>query len=388
MIHHKSWILTDTANDVWLDSFHVGADRWRLPGTHDWAIAKRTLHGGLREGVEVVEVNNGALSFTVLPTRGMGLWRGRYRGTFLGWQSPVHGPVHPGFVNLTERGGLGWLNGFDEWICRCGLAWNGPPGDDATGRLTLHGRIANLPAHYVEARVGLEAPHELSVVGSVDETGLFGPHLRLTTTYTTLPGSNRLVIHDVVENRGGSPAEVQMLYHCNVGAPFLEAGSRVLVPLREVAPRDARAVEGVATYDTFAAPHAGFAEQVYYYDPLADAAGHTLVLLCNRPAERGLVVRWQRSELPCLAVWKNTAAVEDGYVAGLEPATNYPNFKSFERQRGRVRQLPPGGKWQCTWAIEVHDTAAGVAGVLTEVARMQAKAPAAVHKTPQAVFSP
>src|SRR5947209_1863248 len=165
MIHHKSWTLTDAANDLRLDSFHVGADRWRLPGTHDWSISKRTLHGGLREGVEVVEVHNGALSFAVLPTRGMGLWRGRYRGTFLGWQSPVHGPVHPGFVNLAERGGLGWLNGFDEWLCRCGLAWNGPPGDDATGKLTLHGRIANLPAHFVEVRVGLGAPDELSVNG-------------------------------------------------------------------------------------------------------------------------------------------------------------------------------------------------------------------------------
>jgi hypothetical protein len=387
MIHHKSWILTDTANDLWVDTFHVGADRWRLPGTHDWSISQRTLHGGPREGVAAIEVNNGALAFTVLPTRGMGLWRGRYRGTYLGWQSPVHGPVHPGFVNLTERNGLGWLNGFDEWLCRCGLAWNGPPGDDTSGKLTLHGRVANLPAHFVEVRVGLEAPHELSVVGQVDETGLFGSQLRLTTTYTTLPGSNRLVIHDVVENRGGSPAEVQMLYHCNVGAPFLEAGSRVLVPLREMAPRDARAAEGVATYETFDAPHIGFAEQVYYYDPLADAEGHALALLCNRPADRGLVVRWRRSELPCFAVWKNTAALEDGYVTGLEPATNYPNFKSFERQQGRVKQLSPGGRWQCTWAIEVHDTAAGVAGVLTEVARLQAQAPAVVHRTPQTGYS-
>ena len=40
------------------------------------------------------------------------------------------GPVHPKFVDLSVRGGLGWLTGFDEWLCRCGLAWNGPPGDD------------------------------------------------------------------------------------------------------------------------------------------------------------------------------------------------------------------------------------------------------------------
>ncbi len=175
----------------------------------------------------------------------MGLWQGRFRGMPLGWKAPVHGPVHPAFVNTAERGGIGWLTGFDEWLCRCGLASNGPPGEDAyadrQGRprrdlLTLHGRIANQPAYYVEVRIGLDPPYELSVVGQVEEGGLFYPHLVLTTTYTTVPDSNRVVIHDRVENRGAEPAELQLLYHCNVGPPFLEAGSRIVAPVREAAP--------------------------------------------------------------------------------------------------------------------------------------------------------
>src|SRR4029077_9148382 len=138
---------------------------------------------------------------------------------FLGWRAPVQGPVHPKHVRPTDRGGIGWLGGFDEWLCRCGLASNGPPGEDVytdkSGRslrskLTLHGRIANQPAHYVEVRVGLDAPYELSVIGHVEEGHLFFPHLALTTTFTTAPGSNRLVIHDVVEKRGGQPAELQL----------------------------------------------------------------------------------------------------------------------------------------------------------------------------------
>ncbi len=54
-------------------------------------------------------------------------------------------------------------------------------------------------------------------------------------------------------------------------------------------------------------------------------------------------------------------------MTGLEPATNYPNFKTFERQQGRVVNLPAGGHWEATWSIEVHDNAAGVAGVLAEI---------------------
>jgi hypothetical protein len=394
---YQSWILTDVVHDLWVDSFGIASDNVRLATPHSWSIRKRTLRGGLRDGVDVIEVHNGALAFTLVPTRGMGLWRGDYRGNALGWRAPVLGPVHPRHVNLADRGGIGWLAGFDELVCRCGLASNGPPGEDVhtdrAGRthrelLTLHGRIANQPAHFVEVRVNLDPPHELTVIGQVEETGLFFPHLHLTATYTTIPGSNRVVVHDVVENRGATPAEMQMLYHINVGAPFLEAGSRVLLPVREMAPRDARAAEGVATWDTYGGPVAGFAEQVYLCDLLEDGGGRTLAMLYNRPADRGLVLRMNRRELPCFTVWRNTAAVEDGYVTGLEPATNFPNLRSFERQQGRVQMVPPGGRWQATWSLEIHDNTASVAGVQKEIASLQAHGPAVVHPTPLGRFSP
>ena len=267
MNRYKSWTLTDVRADVWLDSLAVGNDRLHLPTPHDWSVQKRTLRGGVRDGVDLIEVHNGSLSFSVLPTRGMGLWRGEYHGLALGWRSPVNGPVHPRHVNLAEFNGLGFLAGFDELLCRCGLSSNGPPGDDAwtdargtpaaTSQLTLHGRIANMPAQFVELRVGLDPPFEISVTGEVEEAALFLANLRLTTTYTTVPGSNRFVIHDVVENRGARPAEMQLLYHCNLGPPFLESGSRFLAPVREMCPRDPRAAEGIDTHETYLGPTVG-----------------------------------------------------------------------------------------------------------------------------------
>ena len=62
------------------------------------------------------------------------------------------GPVHPGLVNLAAGGGLGWLDGFDELMARCGLENNGAPfevrsvgADGAETRVAfgLPGRIAN-----------------------------------------------------------------------------------------------------------------------------------------------------------------------------------------------------------------------------------------------------
>ena len=109
---NKSAVLTDLAESVWLDAFELreSADL-RLRGSSDWSIRKRTLRGGVSDGVDVVELNNGMLSVSILPTRGMGLWRGRYRELEIGWNSPVKQPVNPAFVDLSDRNGLGWLAG-------------------------------------------------------------------------------------------------------------------------------------------------------------------------------------------------------------------------------------------------------------------------------------
>ena len=49
-------------------------EAWAAKG-ENWAVTKRTLHGGRREGVDEIEVQSGPLTFTVLPTRGMSIGR-------------------------------------------------------------------------------------------------------------------------------------------------------------------------------------------------------------------------------------------------------------------------------------------------------------------------
>jgi galactose mutarotase-like enzyme len=385
----QTWVLTDLAADVWVDEFRITCEDLPRRFSSPWRIEKRTLRGGRRDGVDLIQVDNGALSFAILPTRGMGLWRGEYHGLPLGWRPPVLGPVHPRFVNLLDRGGLGWLDGFDEWVCRCGLSSNGPPGVDPRTNefLPLHGRIANLPAHYVEVRVDLDDPHELRVTGQVDEATFFFSHLRLTTTYTTTVGSNQLIVQDVIENLKSSPTELELLYHCQFGPPFLEQGSRIRAPIREVAPRDARAASAAQSLEMCQGPTAGFAEQVFYHDLLADSHDQTLVALHNRAADSGVVLRMNCSELPRFIVWKNTAAEQDGYVVGLEPATNFPNLRAFEREQGRVITLPPGGRHVTTLTIEVHDSAAGLMPALQEIEKLQKQVKPMIHTTPRTGWS-
>ena len=67
------------------------------------------LCGGKQAGVDIIEVNKGRLSFIVVPTRGMSVLKVGDGDVRLSWDSPVKEVVHPQFINLESRGGLGWL---------------------------------------------------------------------------------------------------------------------------------------------------------------------------------------------------------------------------------------------------------------------------------------
>ncbi|HQR06885.1 MAG TPA: aldose 1-epimerase family protein [Gemmatales bacterium] len=367
------FVLTDTVHgDKWLESWNLTSQQ--LPGHHPatpWKIAKRTLYGGKRHGVDLIELDNGALQLSILPTRGMNIWRGKYKDIRLGWDAPIHGPVHPQWIRLEERDGLGWLDGFDEWICRCGLANNGPPGNDGGKNITLHGRIANTPAHFVGVRVLQTPPYTIEIVGRLQEASMFGDQLHLTTVLSTAPGSNQFSIHDLVENRSSKVAEIQMLYHCNFGKPLLGPGSKVKVPAVKIAPRDARAAQEIGDHETYAGPQSGYSEVVNYYEPRADAQGNSLAVLHNAAGNAACAVRYNTKNLPWFIVWKNTTDEKDGYVTGLEPATGFPNFKTVERHQNRVVQLASGAIWDAKLTFQIESGQTEVNKLLAEAASLQ-----------------
>jgi hypothetical protein len=400
-----TFTLTDVSHEVWVEDLTVDAAELGLAATAPWSLAKRHLRGGRRDGVDLIIVDNGALRFAVVPTRGMGLWKGFFQGSYLGWESPItDGPIHPALVNLASAGGLGWLEGFDELMARCGLENNGAPfevksigADGSENRVSfgLHGRIANIPASYVAVHVDPEPPHEITVEGHVDETRLFGPQLRLETRYTTVPGSNRLTVRDEIINLKDQPGEFQLLYHWNFGPPFLDGGARFAAPIRSVAPRDARAQEGIDGHDRYDGPQPGYTEQVYLYDlasgpdPLGEeSAGPTLAMLRSAAGDKAVVLRFRKDQLPAFTLWKNTAGLRDGYVTGLEPGTNYPNPRPFEQSRGRVVTLPPGGRYVAETVLEVLATPAEVTEVESEIRQIQARVKPTVHARPVEPFSP
>ena len=366
----QTWTLTDTSQGIYVDPLTISASDVGASG--EFSIAKRRLQGGLSDGVDVVEVDNGAMKFTILPTRGMGLWRASCGQVELGWNSPAKGPVNPAFVPLWEPSGLGWLDGFDELIVRCGLESNGAPefNENGTVRYPLHGKIANIPAHKVEVTVDGESG-EISVTGIVHEARLFFNKLQLATTYTTKIGQPGFTVTDTVTNLWAEPSELELLYHVNFGVPLLSPGAKAVLPVAKIAPRDATAVDNLSEWDTYGPETPGLGEAVFFLDLAADAQGQTKTLLKSADGTQGASLDFNKNQLPCFTLWKNRHAATDGYVTGFEPAINFPNTKSFEKEKGRVVTLAPGESRSFEIELTAHGDAESVTAVEQAVAALQ-----------------
>jgi galactose mutarotase-like enzyme len=346
-------------------------------------VSKKILSGGRSEGVELIEIDNGRLKLALLPQRGMGIWKAWLDGIEFGWKSPVSGPVHPALVPIADPSGLGWLEGFDELLCRCGLSSNGAPDFDERGtlRYPLHGRIANLPAEAVEISHDA-ATGAVSVTGIVRESRFHFHNLRLRSTLTLHPGEATFRIHDEITNLSARPATVQLMYHYNLGTPLLGPGASVVAPVKTVVPRNARAAEGIAHWQTYDEASATYTEQVYFADMHADEKGQTLALLKNAGGDLGASVRFNTSQLPYLVVWKNTVDHRDGYVTGIEPSTNFPNPHTFEAEKGRVIHLAAEESVRFDLQFAFHTGSTEIDSIETEISRLQGVRKSSVLERP------
>lgn len=384
--------LISTQDNVRVEHWHRDYRDLQLPVDAKWSVRKSILRGGKQEGVDLIEVDNGRLRFAVIPTRGMSIYEVVLGDVRLGWNSPVKELVHPRHINLQSRGGLGWLEGFNEWMVRCGLESAGHPGEDrfinntgdeAAMNLTLHGKIGNIPASEVQVILETEPPYRIKVRGRVDERMFYGPQLELWTEIAAEIGSNTFTIQDSLTNRGGSDQEFQLIYHANFGPPLLGKGAQLVAPLRKVSPFNQHAAQSIDAHAAYGPPTQGFVEQVYCLRPWTDRWGKTTVMLHNSAGNQGVRMSWSLQELPYLTQWKNSADLNSGYVTGIEPGTGFPYNRRIERHFGRVPKLKPGQTRHFTLAFTILNNAEEVEDSRQQIAAIAAGRPPQLQSTPE-----
>ncbi len=371
----------------------------------DWTKAELMRHvgdvdqlGGARRillvegneaGSEAVLFRNGAgLSFTAVAGRGLDITSAEYQGQSLCWRSQTGDTAAAYF----EPDGLGWLRGFfGGLVATCGLTYAGAPHTDPTtdegephwdpeqgkwlptGSLGLHGRVNNTPAKNLYVDGAWEGnDYVYWAQGKMREGKVFGPNILLNRRVTGKLGVNKIWLHDVVTNEGHKPQEHMFLYHCNLGFPLIQAGSRYLVNSRESRPRDADAAPHFDTWGEFPGPTPDQVEWVYYHDLATAADGTTLVGFANPVQEggaMGLYLKYDKAALPFFGQWKMPA--EGTYVTGLEPANCLVEGRVKDRREDRLEVLQPGQEKVYDLEIGLLTTADEVAAVADEIKGMK-----------------
>lgn len=378
----KKYTLLDTRNNVYIDSLVI-SDSFN---GFDIEISKERLHGGLQDGVDVLKVNTGRLSFTVLITRGMNIQELKCDDVSLQWNSPVQGPVHPSYVPIWASGGCGWLEGFSEWIARCGLGSNGAPEftDNGVLKYPLHGRLSNLPARKVE--VVVDSQGVVLICGEVLEASVFGHSFLLKVLYRVEAGSSVLQVQDSVVNLSPNDDEFELLYHINTGKPFLSAGARFHAAYHRMCPRDVHATNELDQWDSYREPITGCNETCYFFDLVSDSQGLTSVVLNNSGEDRGVALTFPKTAFPCFTLWKTQRPDNDIYVTGLEPATNYPNTRSFEKKNGRAVALAAGEERVFKFEVNVLTDKVAVRDAIRAIEKLQGRVEPIIEREPIATW--
>ena len=348
-----------------------------------FTVTTKTLHGGRQEGVMLVEIDTGAMKITVVPNRGMNVAQAVSGKVRLGWKSPVREIVNPAFLDQGARNGIGWLEGFNELVTRCGYEWVGHPGKDTDGTLlTLHGLAANIPASKVVLSIDEKPPYTIRLKGLLREQAFKKVDFTIATELNTVPGAKSFTINDRLTNNGDYPKEYQALYHSNFGPPLMEKDAKFAAPVREVSPFNDYAGKLLSTWQTYQDRTKDFDEVVYNVFPYGDENGNTLTMVHNVAGTLGASIAYNVNALPAFSLWKNMDTDAQGYVTGMEPGTSFSYNRKYQRDLKLVPTIGPKERRDFILTYSLLDGKDKVDAALKRIDNIQNGRKTTVRETP------
>lgn len=296
-------------------------------------VEKYVLEGGKGNGMHFLYIRNGlGLETWISLDRAGDVSRVNYRGDNIGYFSPC-GYVAPQYY---DGEGTGFLKSFTAgFFTTCGLTAVGSPCSDDGEELPLHGTVSHIPAELGGIE---ETENELLVKLTIRDTTLFGRKLVLKRIYRFSYLENSFKVTDTVCNEGDSVSPYMLLYHCNIGYPLLTEKSIVKIPNKGITARNEHAKQYIDTALQMERPQVGYEECCYYYN-IDEQNGFAHAGIYNPELEKGVVLSYLKSELPCFTEWKMMGKTD--YVLGLEPGNCTPDGRDVLRKNGTLAFLNP-----------------------------------------------
>jgi len=305
-------------------------------------IETYTIGDGNGKGTRIAWLNTGSgLRIQLVIDRAMDIAGAFHNQHSLSWLS------HRGIVpsNPFATRGTHWLDSFGGGLLTtCGLTHVGGPEKDEYGERGLHDTISNIPAEVNTIKQpDLSSQHpKMSITGTVFQSSVFGPHLKLKRTVSARLGESVIHVHDEVTNVGNEPAPHMILYHCNFGWPLVDEGTMLQWEGDWEAP-DKKSRDIFNTSNSFkrcSSPldaHRGANEAVAYIDIEPDSNGSCHCGINNSNLGLKLSMEFKKEQLPWLTNWQHWG--RDEYVTALEPGSHPPIGQTKARKEGSLIHL-------------------------------------------------
>ena len=314
-------------------------------------IRPLTYTEGRSTGLKAYEVRNGLLCYRLLADKCLDMSELSYRGvnfSFLskpGLQGRNAYDTAGAEAIRSIMGGMFFTCGAESICAPCNVGGVDYP---------MHGRLRTTPGEHLSADAyWAEDGYHLTASAEMREAALFGENMTLRRSIDTVYGTKTITLTDVFENEGYRDEPLMLLYHINLGWPFLDENLRLYIPTRRVTPRDAEAAGHEGEYDRMDPPKDNEPEYVFIHDLKADGNGDTCAIAVNGALGLGLRITWNTENLPRFMEWKSTASGD--YVIGLEPANSSVYGRPWHEERDSVHRLASFARERNVLAFTVLD---------------------------------
>ncbi len=276
----------------------------------------------------ILRVRNGELEIEILVDRGFDIGRVLYRGIPTQWVSPAgFRHAHSFHPSAIEPDGWGWLRNWQGgFLSTIGIDHVGGPVTHPnrhlhpaiTGERRFTGGFISLSPTTIEKMNVDWDKGTIEVQAKVRQAAAFGEHLVMTRRITMNFGEAKFHFSDSVRNDGYIEEPIQVLYHINLGWPFLAPGSKVSTSCTEML----ACIDSAKGVDPTIMPVPTPMDVERVWDWNAPMGKQWVELTNSNTANRGdmtMRLEWDGTQLPHFMQWRN--ACEALYVQGLEPST-------------------------------------------------------------------
>lgn len=283
------------------------------------SLVRYTVTDGRMLGLRVIECDNGKLRFLLNESKALDVMQLFHEGENLSFVSKNGFSLRQIPFEKRFEGGM---------LYTCGLDCVG-----AKEGLETHGSLHNTPAEVFRAECTDEG---IVVEAEVRDSALFGKNLLLKRRISTKAYGDSLEIEDVLVNEGTRGEEYALLYHVNLGYPFLDEGGKISADVRSVEGRTPWAQAHIGNWTEIVPPKENEEEMCYYARLVRPEISYV-----NPARHKKFTLTYEGEDLSRFIVWKSMSCGD--YALGLEPTTTelddrfgYARIEKGERKRFRI----------------------------------------------------